>query len=260
MAVKSDSVSTARYGLAEVIDQSSFVVQNNKAMKKTGNNPHHPFTQTAMFAEGPKVNVRDRNQMQQLLISTQPVKPYLIQIEEWTPEDQDAVIAFQQATSIFGDILVASTPKGLCYLGFDFCNRISAFDDLKRRFPQNVLVKKASPFHEAAIALMNDPPLQLTLQLHLKGTVFQLGIWNKLAQIPLGGLTTYAQLGGSNKIARATGTAVGSNPITYLLPCHRVIQSNGSFNGYFWGTEIKEKLLDWEMNNQPLTAGPQVLD
>lgn len=184
--------------------------------------------------------------MRRRLLSTQLVDLENIEIEAWAPDDQGKTITFERAVSLFGDILAASTSKGLCYLGFDSSNRISAYDDLKRRFPQNSFIEKTSPFQETAIKLMNDPQLQLPIQLHLKGTDFQLKIWEKLSRIPLGGLTTYAQIGGSNERARATGTAVGSNPISFLLPCHRVIHSNGTFYGYFWGPELKEKLLAWE--------------
>ncbi|RAJ80400.1 O-6-methylguanine DNA methyltransferase [Chitinophaga dinghuensis] len=215
-------------------------------MKNRTTNSQHAFIQTVMFPEDYKTNVKDKNEMRHRLHNTQLTKPDNIKIEAWMPGDEDQTITYERAVSLFGDILVASTSKGLCYLGFDFSDRISALEDLKRRFPRNPLIEKAAPFHEAALQSMNNPQLQLPLQLHLKGTKFQLEIWEKLSHIPFGGFTTYGQIGGSNKNARATGTAVGSNPISYLLPCHRVIHTDGGFNGYFWGTEVKEKILAWE--------------
>ena len=215
-------------------------------MKNIENNYPHSSIQTAMFSEDYETNVRDKNEMRHRLLNTQLTKAENIKIEVWVPGDENETITYERAESLFGNILVASTSKGLCYLGFDFSSRILALDDLKRRFSRNSLVEATSPFQETAIKLMNDPQLQLPLKLHLKGTKFQLEIWERLSHIPLGGFTTYGQIGGSNKNARATGTAVGSNPISYLLPCHRVIHTDGSFKGYFWGTELKEKILAWE--------------
>nr|WP_315032445.1 methylated-DNA--[protein]-cysteine S-methyltransferase [uncultured Chryseobacterium sp.] len=215
-------------------------------MRNIEANDLHSFIQTAIFTDDFEDNIRDKSEMRHRLDTTQLTRSEHIKIEAWVHGDEYEIIVYERALSLFGEILVASTSKGICYLGFDFSSRISALDDLKRRFPQNILVEKPSAFHETAIKLMNDPSLQLPLQLHLKGTPFQMEIWEKLSHIPFGGFTTYGHIGGSIKNARATGTAVGSNPISYLLPCHRVIRSDGSFNGYFWGTEVKEKILTWE--------------
>ncbi len=87
---------------------------------------------------------------------------------------------------------------------------------------------------DKAIARLDDPEDYPPIQLHLKGTAFQLSIWQKLVLVPLGGLITYSDLGEGTKNARATGSAVAANPIAYILPCHRVIRSDGSFNQYYW--------------------------
>ncbi len=221
-------------------------------MKNKETNLSFRAVQTALFVEDFKTNVRDKNEMRNRLLNTHLLEPTNIHIEAWAPGDENLVISYERGASLFGDILIASTPKGLCYLGFNFSSRVSALDDLKKRFPKNMIIEKASPLHEAAIKMMNDPGLELPLQLHLKGTKFQLEIWKKLAEIPMGGFTTYGQIGGSNKSARATGTAVGRNPISYLLPCHRVIHTDGNVTGYFWGTEIKEKILAWETQKATL--------
>lgn len=215
-------------------------------MKDLETNYPHSFIQTTMFTDDHEINIRDKSERRHRLNNTQLAQSEHIKIEAWEAEDEQQTIIYERAKSLFGEILIASTSKGICYLGFDFSDRISALDDLKRRFPKNPLEEKTSPLHETAIKLMNAPQLHLPLQFHLKGTKFQLEIWEKLAHIPFGGFTTYGQIGGSNKNARATGTAVGSNPISYLLPCHRVIRTDGGFKGYFWGTEVKEKILAWE--------------
>ena len=91
------------------------------------------------------------------------------------------------------------------------------------------------------------------IRLHLKGTEFQLKVWQALLAIPSADLTSYGQLAqtsGSPKASRAVGTAIGNNPIAFLIPCHRVIQATGSFGGYRWGTTRKSAIIAWEGANQ----------
>ena len=86
------------------------------------------------------------------------------------------------------------------------------------------------------------PPLAL----HIKGTNFQLKVWEALLQIPDGGVTTYGEIAGSLHLpgaSRAVGSAVGSNPVSWLIPCHRVIRSTGELGGYAWGIERKKVML-----------------
>ncbi|MGJ7032677.1 methylated-DNA--[protein]-cysteine S-methyltransferase [Niabella hirudinis] len=192
------------------------------------------------------VDVRNKRSMRGRLTATRMAAPGNIQLEPWTPGDAAAFITYERAGSPFGEILVAATSKGICYLGFTGNNPAAAIADLKRRFSSNPISEGPSFFQKAAIRQLSCPRRPLPLRLHLKGTGFQLQVWKQLLQVPLGGLTTYTRLGGSSKTARATGRAVGSNPVGYLLPCHRVICADGSFSGYFWGTALKEKLLAWE--------------
>lgn len=87
------------------------------------------------------------------------------------------------------------------------------------------------------------------IKLHLKGTDFQLKVWQALLKIPLGQLTTYGAIADKieNKNAsRAVGTAIGSNPVAFLIPCHRVIQATGIIGGYMWGTTRKTAIIGWE--------------
>jgi AraC family transcriptional regulator of adaptative response/methylated-DNA-[protein]-cysteine methyltransferase len=88
-----------------------------------------------------------------------------------------------------------------------------------------------------------------TIKLHLKGTDFQLKVWESLLTIPMGKLSTYGNLAdkiGHSKASRAVGTAIGSNPVAFLIPCHRVIQSSGNIGGYRWGSERKQLIVGWE--------------
>ncbi|WP_157986668.1 methylated-DNA--[protein]-cysteine S-methyltransferase [Chitinophaga alhagiae] len=146
-----------------------------------------------------------------------------------------------------GEILLAATPQGICYAGFTNGYRELALTDLGRRLTGAAFSKQEDVFHQQALQWLNHPGrTRQPLRLHLKGTPFQLSIWQKLLAIPSGAVTTYAQLAGSSQMARAAGTAVGDNPVCFLVPCHRVVRSNGKFDGYFWGTERKKQLLAME--------------
>jgi len=87
------------------------------------------------------------------------------------------------------------------------------------------------------------------IKLHLKGTSFQLKVWQALLAIPTGGLSTYASVAGvigQPTASRAVGSAVGDNPVAFLIPCHRVIKSTGEFGQYHWGADRKSAIIGWE--------------
>ena len=87
------------------------------------------------------------------------------------------------------------------------------------------------------------------IKLHLKGTPFQLKVWQSLLKIPVGNISTYASIAEnilSPKAARAVGTAIGANPVAFLIPCHRVIKSSGIIGEYHWGSNRKVAMLGWE--------------
>jgi AraC family transcriptional regulator of adaptative response/methylated-DNA-[protein]-cysteine methyltransferase len=87
------------------------------------------------------------------------------------------------------------------------------------------------------------------IKLHLKGTEFQLKVWDALLKIPAGQISTYGRIGkGINmpSASRAIGTAIGANPVAYLIPCHRVLQSTGDIGGYHWGPTRKAAMIGWE--------------
>lgn len=168
-------------------------------------------------------------------------------LERWEPDDDHRSVNYAFAATIFGEMLIASTDKGICYIGFTNQGREEALADLQKRFPRNKFEEKLTPLQEDAVKKMNDPALDIPLHLHLRGTAFQLKIWKKLMQIPFGGLTTYTELGEGGRNARATGSAVGANPVSFLVACHRVVRSDGSFEGYHWGNDVKRNLLKYEV-------------
>jgi len=182
-----------------------------------------------------------------------------ISIEGMTPGEfrhggADLQINYSFAESPFGNILVASTLKGICYMAFvdepagDM--ETTALADLRAHFPNAHLRQMTDLIQQNALYIFTQDWGRLQqIKLHLKGTEFQLKVWETLLKIPLGGLSTYkgiaGQLGNPNA-SRAVGSAVGGNPVAFIIPCHRVIQSEGSFGQYHWGTTRKTAMIGWE--------------
>ena len=104
-------------------------------------------------------------------------------------------------------------------------------------------------FPQALYIFTQDWQQLENIKLHLKGTSFQLKVWETLLKIPMGQLSTYGNIAASIEkptASRAVGTAIGSNPVAFLIPCHRVIQSTGLFGGYMWGPTRKAAIIGWE--------------
>lgn len=176
-----------------------------------------------------------------------------VNIEGMTPGEyknggEALTIRYRFADSPFGELLVAATEKGICHLAF-VDNRAEALETLRGFFPNARMEASDSPLHEAALRVFSGAAPLETVRLHLKGTPFQLKVWEALLKIPAGGLSTYTSVAGGigqPGALRAVGTAIGRNPVAYLIPCHRVIQSTGSFGQYRWGSPRKRAMIGWE--------------
>jgi AraC family transcriptional regulator of adaptative response/methylated-DNA-[protein]-cysteine methyltransferase len=149
----------------------------------------------------------------------------------------------------FGECLLAITSRGICHLAFLApVSRAEALARLEQDWP----LAQLAPDQAATRAVATEafpPPRSAkipSLALHVKGTNFQLKVWRALLDIPAGTVTTYGALAvslGTPSASRAVGTAVGSNPVSYLIPCHRVIRASGELGGYAWGVERKKVML-----------------
>lgn len=188
------------------------------------------------------------------LSSTGRLHDLFVNIEGMTPAEyknggNDLAINYSFAESPFGNIIVASTEKGICYMAF-VDDQSVAFAALQNYFPNANFRQMVDLIQQNALHIFTHDWAKLDqIKLHLKGTDFQLKVWQTLLKIPMGQLTTYGTI--ANTIAnpnasRAVGTAIGSNPVAFLIPCHRVIQSTGIFGGYMWGTTRKTAIIGWE--------------
>ena len=178
-----------------------------------------------------------------------------MKIEGMTPAEyknggSHLLINYSFAESPFGNLLVASTPKGICYTAFYDEEEAAAFALLHNHFPNAVFAQKTDLIQQNALFIFQNDWSKLNqIKLHLKGSAFQLKVWESLLKIPMGKVSTYgsiAQQIDNPNAARAVGTAIGSNPVAFLIPCHRVIQSTGLFGGYMWGAARKTAMLGWE--------------
>ena len=188
------------------------------------------------------------------LSSTSRLHDLFVQIEGMTPAEyknggESLSIHYQFEDTLFGEVLIASTHKGICALTF-VDDQADALNKLISQFPQAVFIEQSDVFQHSALAILQHHPNQLAqIKLHLKGTDFQLKVWQSLLKIPMGQLSTYGQLAKAidhAKAARAVGTAIGSNPVAFLIPCHRVIQATGALGGYEWGSVRKTAMIGWE--------------
>ena len=177
-----------------------------------------------------------------------------IKIEGMTPGEYknggaELSINYSFAESPFGNIIVASTPKGICHMAFAD-DEEQAFQCLKQRFPNAVYKQVVDLIQQNALYVFTHGWEKLAqVKLHLKGTPFQLKVWETLLKIPVGKLATYKTI--ARKIEnpnalRAVGSAIGQNPVAFIIPCHRVIQSAGTFGNYHWGATRKTAMIGWE--------------
>jgi AraC family transcriptional regulator, regulatory protein of adaptative response / methylated-DNA-[protein]-cysteine methyltransferase len=177
-----------------------------------------------------------------------------VKIEGMTPGEyknggEDLRINYSFYHSPFGEMLMASTTKGICSMAFIETEE-EGMTSLYNQFPKARLIEARDELQQNAVSIFaNDWKELRSIKLHLKGTPFQLKVWEALLKVPMGKLTTYGKIANeiqNDKASRAVGTAIGSNPIAFLIPCHRVIQSTGITGGYMWGPTRKRAIIAWE--------------
>lgn len=153
-----------------------------------------------------------------------------------------------------GDVLIAETDRGLCWLGYVVDgNRQVPMDRLFEYWPQAIFTEDQAGTKKTAEKILKIWRCEKDhLNLHLYGTNFQIQVWQALLKIPAGGAVSYQSIAeylDKPKASRAVGSAVGANPVSLLIPCHRVIQSTGIVENYGWGTPRKKLILALEAQN-----------
>jgi len=163
-------------------------------------------------------------------------------------------IEYGFAETPFGQALIAETKRGICHLSFvDGHGRNSARNLLTSQWPNAKLNRNDARIAELSAKIftqIRDRASRPTLRAFVRGTPFQLRVWRALLRVPSGSLTTYGRLAqaiGQSQAARAVGSAVGANPIAFIIPCHRVIRETGALGNYHWDPIRKRAIVGWEL-------------
>lgn len=187
-----------------------------------------------------EVGLSGPGRLHDLFVTTQAVSP-----GEFKSGGAGLTLRWGFHESPFGTALLALSPRGLCHLAFVDGPRRDALADLRRRWPKAVLKEDRPATGAVARRAFGRRPVSVVLS----GTPFQTKVWEALLRIPPGAAATYGQVAaavGRPKATRAVGTAVGANPVAFLIPCHRVLREGGALGGYRWGKARKQALLAWE--------------
>jgi AraC family transcriptional regulator of adaptative response/methylated-DNA-[protein]-cysteine methyltransferase len=172
---------------------------------------------------------------------------------EWKTGGEGLEIRYGFHDSLFGRALVMITDRGLCGLAFadDEAAEPASLKDMTDRWPRATYVRDVEATRPYAQRIF-DPtrwnPAE-PLRVVMIGTDFQIRVWEQLLEIPIGRLCTYSDLAnriGAPKASRAVGAAVGRNPVSFVVPCHRAIGKSGALTGYHWGLTRKRAMLGWE--------------
>ena len=171
---------------------------------------------------------------------------------EWKSGGEGLTICYGFHPSVFGTALVLATDRGLCGLAFaDLGKEKATLADMRRRWPRAEYVEDSARTAPLTARIFDkklwkpDRPLRVVLI----GTDFEVRVWETLLRIPMGRATTYSDVAGSigsPKASRAVGAAVGKNPVSFVVPCHRVLGKSGDITGYHWGLTRKRAMLGWE--------------
>ncbi len=165
---------------------------------------------------------------------------------EYARKGAGLAIRYGLFDSPFGRLLAMGTGRGLCGMAFtEEVGEVAALSDMAARWPEATLTEAPEdirPWVDAAFGTGEA-------KMHLIGAPFQIKVWEALLAIPSGHVTTYSEIAsaiGNPRAVRAVGTAVGRNPISWLIPCHRALRKSGGLGGYHWGLPVKRAMLAWE--------------
>lgn len=166
---------------------------------------------------------------------------------EFARKGDGLIIRYGWFDTPFGEALAMGTDKGLCGMGFTAeTGREATMLDMRSRWPLATYIQDSDALTPWINAALNQSG---HANLHLIGAPFQIKVWEALLSIPSGHVTTYSEIAnsvGSPKASRAVGTAVGRNPIGWIIPCHRALRKSGALGGYHWGLPVKRAMLAWE--------------
>lgn len=192
-----------------------------------------------------QIGLSSLGRLHDLFVATEAVTP-----GEYKSRGAGVSIRYGIHVTPFGKCLIATTERGICHLGFVDGSEGKAIDNLVAHWKQADMVEDYKSTAPLINRIFLDGEADSPLKLHLRGTNFQIKVWEALLNVPAGALTTYEQIAahiGNPRAVRAVGSAVGDNPIAYLIPCHRVIRKSGDFGNYLYGSARKKAILAREL-------------
>ena len=193
-----------------------------------------------------RVGLSSLGRLHDLFVTTEAVTP-----GEYKSQGAGLNIHYGIHPTAFGKCLIATTERGICHLGFVDGSEGKAIDYLVDEWKQANMIEDYKTTAPLVTRIFSEGKPDTQLNLHLRGTNFQIKVWEALLNIPTGAVTTYehiAQKIGNPRAVRAVGSAVGDNPIAYLIPCHRVIRKSGEFGNYMYGSARKKAILAKEFS------------
>lgn len=194
-----------------------------------------------------EVGLSSPGRLHDLFVSHEAMSP-----GEWKAKGAGLVMRYGYHPSPFGEALVFITDRGLAGMAFaDEPRSKACFDDMTRRWPDASFVEDqyATAPYISRIFSPREWASERPLEIVLLGTDFQVRVWKSLLKVPFGEAVTYSDIArdiGQPTASRAVGAAIGANPISFVVPCHRAIGKNGALTGYHWGLTRKRAMLGWE--------------
>jgi AraC family transcriptional regulator of adaptative response/methylated-DNA-[protein]-cysteine methyltransferase len=188
-----------------------------------------------------QIGLSSLGRLHDLFVTTEAVTP-----GEYKSGGTGLTIHYGIHPTPFGKCLIATTERGICNLSFVNISEGQVIDNLVADWKQAKMIEDYKSTAPLVTRIFSDLETDSPLKLHLRGTNFQIKVWEALLNIPTGSVTTYEHIAkqiGKPKALRAVGTAVGHNPIAYLIPCHRVIRKGGEFGNYLYGSARKKVIL-----------------
>lgn len=198
------------------------------------------------------VGLSGPGRLHDLLITTEALTP-----GEIRKRGENVTLSYGFGQTIFGEALIAWNKRGLSFLGFCAERGATAAERELRAAWLNAEFQERPAEAQSRLDEVFNVPRNQPIRLWLRGSPFQLKVWEALLTIPEGAHASYGSLArsiGQAKASRAVGSAVGSNPLAWIIPCHRVIRQLGQFGGYRWGPVTKQAMIGFESARQPSSA------
>jgi len=198
-----------------------------------------------LFASALDTGLSGSGRLHDLFVNVHAMTP-----GEWKARGDGVCIDYGLHATPFGECLVGVTARGVCHFAFvESAGRRRALSNLTAAWPKATLRSAPTRTRTIIDRIFGGRRNGKGIDLALKGTNFQIKVWEALLRIPPGAVTTYeaiAETIGAPRAARAVANAVANNPVGFLIPCHRVIRKSGVLGGYHWGAPRKQAILAWE--------------